>query len=242
MQICPSDLIAAQEQVYHPEFLWHDLPATNLPALHQPEVNLKFSALTTPAPAVPQPQFSVQFSQTKPKIDAIEIHTQPYRVAEFRAFWQRIAPIVPSLQLMAVSFPDCEDLEDYLRALLDCMEPRPKQLIWQTDGRPMSGDIGEGTTHAALALARKVLDFQLPFGFVQLAGGTNHSTVTKMRQHQINAAGVAYGSYGRKILAELLEQSPLQLETDATALETAVKIAQGLVMPLKESAQNRELL
>ncbi|MEI6427768.1 MAG: LdpA C-terminal domain-containing domain, partial [Pseudanabaena sp. ELA607] len=219
LQICPSDLISAQEQVYHPEFLWQDLAQIT-------------------APSVPAPQFS----PTKLKIDAIEIHTQPYRVTEFRAFWQRIAPIVPTLQLMAVSFPDCEDLEAYLRALLDCMEPRPKQLIWQTDGRPMSGDIGEGTTHAALALARKVLDFQLPFGFVQLAGGTNHSTVTKIRQHQINAAGVAYGSYGRKILAELLEQSPLQLETDATALETAVKIAQGLVMPLKESAQNRELL
>ncbi|HBL14799.1 MAG TPA: 4Fe-4S ferredoxin, partial [Cyanobacteria bacterium UBA11162] len=51
---------------------------------------------------------------------------------------------------------------------------------WQTDGRPMSGDIGIGATRAAVKLAQKVLAAGLP-GYVQLAGGTNHHTVSKLK-------------------------------------------------------------
>ncbi|HAX76531.1 MAG TPA: 4Fe-4S ferredoxin, partial [Cyanobacteria bacterium UBA11372] len=53
-------------------------------------------------------------------------------------------------------------------------------LVWQTDGRPMSGDIGAGTTHAAIKLGQKVLSAGLP-GYVQLAGGTNSHTVIKLK-------------------------------------------------------------
>ena len=218
LNVCPSNLITAKEQVYRPEFLWEDFSLDSLP-----KDNGTDSELT---------EVSGKKS-SQMMIDAIEIHTQPHRVKEFRAFWQRIAPIVPTLSLMAVSFPDCDDLEVYLRAILECMEPLPQQLIWQTDGRPMSGDIGEGTTHAALHLARKVLDFQLPMGFVQLAGGTNHTTVAKMRQRGIKAAGIAYGSYGRKILADLLDRNQGDLEDDPEILDQAVKIAKSLVEPLK---------
>ncbi len=219
LNVCPSNLINAKEQVYRPEFLWEDFE------LDSPS---KDYATDTELTA-----FSSKKS-SQVMIDAIEIHTQPHRVAEFRIFWQRIAPIVPHLSLMAVSFPDCDDLEAYLRDLLNCMEPRPRQLIWQTDGRPMSGDIGAGTTHAALDLARKVLDFHLPLGFVQLAGGTNHTTVAKMRERGINAAGVAYGSYGRKILADLLDQSVGNLEDHGVMLDQAIQVARRLVEPLKK--------
>ncbi|CAM9997296.1 unnamed protein product [Ectocarpus sp. 8 AP-2014] len=59
--------------------------------------------------------------------------------------------------------------------------------VWQTDGRPMSGDIGAGATAACIRLAEKVLDTRaLPFGegqhFVQLAGGTNDRTAHRLRE------------------------------------------------------------
>ncbi|CAN0086901.1 unnamed protein product, partial [Ascophyllum nodosum] len=59
--------------------------------------------------------------------------------------------------------------------------------VWQTDGRPMSGDIGTGATVACVRLAEKVLTSRvLPFGegqhFVQLAGGTNARTAPKLRE------------------------------------------------------------
>jgi hypothetical protein len=53
-------------------------------------------------------------------------------------------------------------------------------LVWQTDGRPMSGDIGTGATRAAVKLSQKVLAAGLP-GYVQLAGGTNNHTIAKLK-------------------------------------------------------------
>jgi hypothetical protein len=95
----------------------------------------------------------------------------------------------------------------------------------------MSGDLGKGTTHAAIALAAKVLKAGLP-GYVQLAGGTNSYTVTKLqtagmlnlkykqaKEHQPKiidnvkeenhaqfVRGIAYGSYARSLLSPILEQ------------------------------------
>lgn len=171
-------------------------------------------------------------------IDAIEIHTQPEHIAEFRQLWQRLAPIIPKLQLMAVSFPDCDNLQDYLMTLLDWMQPRPRQLIWQTDGRPMSGDIGNGATRAAVLLGQKVLGFHLPFGFVQIAGGTNASTVGKLRAANITVAGVAYGSYARKLVADWIDQGGDRLEEHPQMLWQAVAKAKGLVAQIKSAQGN----
>jgi Fe-S-cluster-containing hydrogenase component 2 len=114
------------------------------------------------------------------QIDAVEIHTQVGRLADFQRVWGAIAPYSHQLKLIAISCTDHPDLLDYLRALHDLVSPLAPTVIWQTDGRPMSGDIGVGTTHAAIKLGQRVLAANLP-GFVQLAGGTNHHTVPKLR-------------------------------------------------------------
>lgn len=113
-------------------------------------------------------------------IDAVEIHTQVGRKADFERLWGAIAPNLHHLKLIAVSCPDGDGLIEYLRSLYEIMEPLPIPLVWQTDGRPMSGDIGAGTTHAAIKLGQKVLSAGLP-GYVQLAGGTNSHTVIKLK-------------------------------------------------------------
>ncbi len=113
-------------------------------------------------------------------VDAIEIHTSVGRLAEFKRLWQAISPWVEHLKLVAISCPNGEGMIDYLRAIYDAITPLKSALIWQTDGRPMSGDIGDGTTLAAVKLGQKVLAAGLP-GYVQLAGGTNSYTVTKLK-------------------------------------------------------------
>jgi Fe-S-cluster-containing hydrogenase component 2 len=150
-------------------------------------------------------------------IDAIEIHTQVGHYADFKRLWQDIYPIVGELKLLAISCTDGENVLDYLRSLYELIKPLPCPLIWQTDGRSMSGDIGKGTTHAAIAFANKVLPTDLP-GYIQLAGGTNDHTVEKLRrlgltQSQSNqlaqirsVSGIAYGSYARAILSPILNQ------------------------------------
>jgi Fe-S-cluster-containing hydrogenase component 2 len=123
-------------------------------------------------------------------IDAIEIHTQVGRLSDFQRLWSAIKPWLPQLQLIAISCPDGENLIEYLWALYDVVSPLPCPLIWQTDGRPMSGDIGNGATRATIRLGQKVLATGLP-GYVQLAGGTNDYTVPKLRSLNLLASDSA---------------------------------------------------
>ena len=199
-------------------------------------------------------------SSILPEVDAIEIHTQIGRTDSFERVWQSIIPFIYHLKLVAVSCPDGEGLIPYLKALHNVMRPLPHVLVWQTDGRPMSGDIGNGTTHASIRLAQKVLAADLP-GYVQLAGGTNAHTVPKLRRLNLlesgnlesgnRLAGVAYGSYARSLLSPLLEavessinqgsinQSSMNqghhLEEYPTLLWQGVRIAHQLVSQLKET-------
>jgi lysophospholipase L1-like esterase len=121
-------------------------------------------------------------------------------------------------------------LENYLWQLVGLMQPRPRQLVWQVDGRPMSGDIGTGTTRATLQLARKVLDWHLP-GYVQLAGGTNEATLPKARQLGLGIGGIAYGSYARQVVADVAEVA--QLEARPRLLAEAIARARILVQQVK---------
>ncbi len=193
------------------------------------------------------------------EVDALEIHTRVGRFNEFHQLWQAIAPYVHQLKLIAVSCPDSEGLVDYLWSLYNILSPLPCILVWQTDGRPMSGDIGDGATRAALKLGRKVLQAGLP-GYVQLAGGTNSRTVAKLRAigllnpklggydftsaqlpNQKYIAGVAYGSFARTLLLPILNQvdqaatgkQSYWLEATPTLLEEAVSLARSLVAQLK---------
>ena len=156
-------------------------------------------------------------------IDAIEIHTQVGRQVGFKRLWQAIEPGITNLKAISISCPDGEGLIDYLWSLYEIMGPLSAALLWQTDGRPMSGDIGDGATQATIKLSQKVLAAGLP-GYVQLAGGTNRYTVSKLtalgllkpseREQADNllgdtprqtVAGVAYGSYARILLTPILE-------------------------------------
>ncbi|MGA7933423.1 MAG: LdpA C-terminal domain-containing domain [Kovacikia sp.] len=178
-------------------------------------------------------------------VDAIEIHTQVGRLEDFRRLWEAISPWGSNLKLVAISCPDGEGLIDYLRALYQLISPLPCPLIWQTDGRPMSGDIGVGTTRAAVKLGQKVLAAGLP-GYVQLAGGTNQHTVFKLKSLNLlnpnpfcestaaaastpptpYISGIAYGSYARTLLTPILKQlETMELEAIATGCHLVAQMA-----------------
>lgn len=197
--------------------------------------------------------------QVLTQANALEIHTQVGHLDEFKDLWQTIQSQICDLKAISVSCPEGEGLIDYLNDLRNILKHSAAQsygmsegtlptdgpiVIWQTDGRPMSGDIGKGTTHAAIRLAQKVLASGLP-DYVQLAGGTNQYTVPKLRalnllnptQNQDSKAarivsGIAYGSYARHLLVPVIEQT-LYLEEVSPALWEAVALAESLVKPLK---------
>ena len=167
-------------------------------------------------------------------VDAIEIHTQVGREKDFKRLWENMQPWVDQLKLISISCPNHPALIPYLSRLYEIISPWPGVLIWQTDGRPMSGDLSAGTTQASIKLAQKVMAADLP-GFVQLAGGTNQSTVAKLRKMGLLpqrrkssmdlpqsqppwVGGVAYGSYARTLLSPILEQLELMPTTAPTAI------------------------
>lgn len=185
-------------------------------------------------------------------IDALEIHTQIGRITDFQRLWAAISPWLGNLKLLAISCPDGAGVIDYMRSLYQAIAPLPCPLIWQTDGRAMSGDIGMGATHAAIQFGQKVLAADLP-GYVQLAGGTNGYTVTKLASLGLlgKIAGIGYGSYARAIANPILEQlekgnqqhyvsesftenTPIiRLENSPELLWEAVAIAHSLVSQIK---------
>lgn len=182
-------------------------------------------------------------------VDAIEIHTQVGHYQDFQRVWLDIAPIIGKLKLLAISCTDAPNVIEYLRSLFELISPLPCPLIWQTDGRSMSGDIGKGTTRATISFAQKVLQAQLP-GYIQLAGGTNDHTVSKLKQANLlgkpdtrelpkRVSGLAYGSYARAIL------SPTITKLATTALQShQVKSIEDTPMnqPNLKLEQNQELL
>jgi Fe-S-cluster-containing hydrogenase component 2 len=188
-------------------------------------------------------------------VDAIEIHTKIGRLREFQELWGAIAPGVDKLKAVAISCNDGEGLIDYLQGIYELITPLPQILIWQTDGRSMSGDIGDGTTIATVKLGQKVLAANLP-GYVQLAGGTNSYTIAKLKAMGLlkhtgspSIAGVAYGSYARVLLSPILNRlenqevnnskikGNLRLEEDPELLWSAVRLAHTLVSQLKSQQE-----
>jgi Fe-S-cluster-containing hydrogenase component 2 len=181
-------------------------------------------------------------------VDAVEIHTQVGRLTDFQRLWEAIAPFLPQLSLISISCPDGEELIEYLWSLCKLMSPLSVPVIWQTDGRPMSGDIGDGATHATLKLGQKVLAAKLP-GYVQLAGGTNSYTVDKLRKLNLlnqagsenfvqpSIAGIAYGSYARVLLSPVLDEletmNSNRLEDFPHLLWQAVHLADILTSQIK---------
>lgn len=204
-------------------------------------------------------------------VDAVEIHTQVGHLQDFQNLWNAIQPWANHLKLLAISCPDGEGVLDYLQSLYRIISPLSCSLIWQTDGRPMSGDIGIGATRAAIKLGQKILAAELP-GYVQLAGGTNNYTVpklrslgllkvqplsqaaTKARDWQKDAtsaiassssrphiAGVAYGSYARVLLSAVLEQLEAAESSQSTIEPSYIHWPQRLTNGVQKTALAAQL-
>jgi len=114
-------------------------------------------------------------------VDAIEIHTHGHdsQQQSFRSLWTEVgAHVLESACVVAVSFPDMGErtaahlngLDRIIRGESDLGQESDRGIgqgyrafterggvqIWQTDGRPMSGDIGKGTAHRSSEFAAKV--------------------------------------------------------------------------------------
>ena len=156
--------------------------------------------------------------------DAIELHTQMGRQA---AFAERLAQVRAAglpLRRLAVS---C-GLEPATGSALPQRPVSVRELarelwlrhglvrsaglrpLWQLDGRPMRGDVGAGTAHAAVRLWQQLAPLAPP-GPLQLAGGTNAHTHALVQQvvgeMRAPLAGIAFGGVSRSLLQPLLQRA-----------------------------------
>ena len=140
--------------------------------------------------------------------DAVELHTQPGRQLPFEErLHQLLASGVP-LRRVAVS-AGAEVATEELWQRFAALRRSGFRPLWQLDGRPMSGDVGDGTARAAVALLARRRG-AMPPGPLQLAGGTNHRSLPLLAAQPLAArfcAGVAYGGVARRQLQPLLLQA-----------------------------------
>lgn len=121
----------------------------------------------------------------KDYVDAVEIHTSGRHTDLFSDLWRSLGDSVGHVKLVAVSLPDVgESSIDVMYEIYSIMEAHLQcHNLWQLDGRPMSGDIGQGATRKTIAFATRLASIlEKPHGFYQLAGGTNSQTVDYLKK------------------------------------------------------------
>ncbi len=172
--------------------------------------------------------------------DAVELHTRPGRSSAFAARLEQIGGSGVPLKRLAVSCglataqTSAEALAAELWDRFRLLRAAAQRPLWQLDGRPMSGDLGSGTAHAAVRLLQRVAPLAPP-GPLQLAGGTNARTLDLVRRCAVPAvAGVAFGGVARSLLQPLLQESQARgrrLLDDDELRPRALVIARSLVEP-----------
>ena len=110
-------------------------------------------------------------------------------------------------------------------------------LIWQLDGRPMSGDLAPTTSRDTVKLFERI-GSDLPPGLIQLAGGTNEKTHEYLNSNNL-PDGIAFGSAARKIMQPLIEfahKNNKKLYEYPETMALAIKKAQKFLKPWKSSS------
>jgi len=179
----------------------------------------------------------------KIKPDAVEIHTGIDRINSFKKVVNTIKNSETKLQNISTScglnqtFQKSYQPEDLLKALWERYEILSElkiPLIWQLDGRPMSGDLAPATSRDTVNLFEKI-GSDLPPGLIQLAGGTNEKTHEFLNSNNL-PDGIAFGSAARKIMQPFIEfahKNNKRIYEYPERMSLAIKKAEKFLEPWK---------
>ena len=177
--------------------------------------------------------------------NAVEIHTEINRLDSFTKVVSILKSSGMKLDKISIScglnqsFKKAKEPEDLLKALWERYEILNEldiPLIWQLDGRPMSGDLAPTTSRDAVKLFEKI-GSDLPPGLIQLAGGTNEKTHELLNSNNL-PDGIAFGSAARKIMQPLIEfahKNNKKLYEYPEIMGLAIKKAQKFLEPWKSN-------
>ena len=176
------------------------------------------------------------------KPNAVEIHTEINRLDSFK----KVASIIKNsgikLEKISVSCglnQSQKKPKDLSIAFWDRYEILVKHnlpLVWQLDGRPMSGDLGPATGKDAVKLWENI-ESNLPPGLIQIAGGTNEKTHEFLKITNY-PDGIGFGSSARKIMKPFIEyanKNNKKLYEYPDKMALAIKKAKKLLKPWKKT-------
>ena len=179
----------------------------------------------------------------KIKPDAVEIHTDIDRIDSFKKVVNTLKNSETKLKNISIScglnqiVQKSHEPEDLLKAFWERYEILNElkiPLIWQLDGRPMSGDLAPATSRDTVNLFEKI-GSDLPPGLIQLAGGTNEKTHEFLNSNNL-PDGIAFGSAARKIMQPLIEfahKNNKRLYEYPERMALAIKKAEKFLEPWK---------
>ena len=182
----------------------------------------------------------------KTKPNAVEIHTRINHLDSFTKVVSILKSSKTKLDKISIScglnqsFKKFQEPEDLLKALwerYDILEELNIPLIWQLDGRPMSGDLAPTTNRDTVKLFKKI-GSDLPPGLIQLAGGTNEKTYEFLNSNNL-PDGIAFGSAARKIMHPFIEfahKNNKRLYEYPERMALAIQKAQTFLEPWKSKS------
>ena len=174
--------------------------------------------------------------------DAVEIHTEINRIDSFIKVANTLKNSGIKLKKISVSCglnksqKDPKDLSKALWERYEILAEHNVPLIWQLDGRPMSGDLAPTTGKDTVKLWENI-GSHLPPGLIQIAGGTNGKTHEFLKINNF-PDGIAFGSSARKIMQPFIEcanKNNKKLYEYPEKMSLAIKKAQKLLEPWKIS-------
>ena len=176
----------------------------------------------------------------KIKPDAVEIHTEINRIDSFKKVVGILSDSKIKLKKISVSCglsQSQKSPKDLLKAFWERYEILSElhiPLIWQLDGRPMSGDLAPNTGRDTVKLFEKI-GTHLPPGLIQLAGGTNRKTHEFLKENNF-PDGIAFGSSARKIMqpyVKFANENNKRLYEYPQIMSLAIRKARTLLNPWK---------
>ena len=178
--------------------------------------------------------------------DAVEIHTEINRTDSFKKLvgilknfhntHNKLKNISISCGLNQSS-SDLQQPYDLLKEFWEKYEILSElniPLIWQLDGKPMSGDLSPSTGISTVKLFESI-GSQLPPGLIQLAGGTNGNTYKFLKENNL-PDGIGFGSSARKIMQPFIEfanKNNKRLYEYPEKMTLAIEVAKNLIKPWK---------
>lgn len=160
-------------------------------------------------------------------VDCLEFHAIAEDEYDIMDKWQVLNSLYSGILSICIdrSILGNKSLLNRLDKML--LNRKPYSTIVQADGSPMSGGQDDyKTTLQAVAASEIIQNAKLPV-YLLLSGGTNSKTGELARMCNINPAGIAIGSYARKIVEPYITREDFW--ENQTAIDEAVSVAKDLI-------------